>query len=140
VPVLVRVFVCRRGTVPGGRRRCLFFRRDAEAARPRRAPVQIRGPHVHLDVQRQPGDSEFFLARHQPGNFYHFEMIPDRLPAELREVMRNFRPGALQFEVGIQTFNDEVAAAIQPAAELRTVRGQFQYLRAATPASIFTRI
>jgi radical SAM superfamily enzyme YgiQ (UPF0313 family) len=23
---------------------------------------------------------EFFLERHRPGNFYHFEMIPDRLP------------------------------------------------------------
>jgi len=38
---------------------------------------------------------EFFLARHRPGNFYHFEMIPDRLPNELREVIARFPPGAL---------------------------------------------
>jgi radical SAM superfamily enzyme YgiQ (UPF0313 family) len=40
---------------------------------------------------------EFFLARHQPGMFFHFEMIPDRLPAELREVIARFPAGALQF-------------------------------------------
>jgi radical SAM superfamily enzyme YgiQ (UPF0313 family) len=54
----------------------------------------------------------FFLTRHQPGHFYHFEMIPDRLPAELREVIAKFPPGTLQFEVGIQTFNPEVGTLI----------------------------
>jgi radical SAM superfamily enzyme YgiQ (UPF0313 family) len=55
---------------------------------------------------------EFFLARHRPGNFYHFEMVPDRLPAELREVIAKFPPGALQFEAGVQTFNPEVGRNI----------------------------
>jgi radical SAM superfamily enzyme YgiQ (UPF0313 family) len=55
---------------------------------------------------------EFFLARYQPGHFFHFEMIPDRLPESLREIIAKFLPGALQFEVGIQTFNPEVAALI----------------------------
>jgi radical SAM superfamily enzyme YgiQ (UPF0313 family) len=55
---------------------------------------------------------EFFLERHQPGHFYHFEMIPDRLPPGLREIISRFPAGSLQFEVGIQTFNPEVANLI----------------------------
>jgi radical SAM superfamily enzyme YgiQ (UPF0313 family) len=55
---------------------------------------------------------EFFLARHQPGHFYHFEMIPDRLPEALREVIARFPAGSLQFEVGIQTFNERVGQLI----------------------------
>lgn len=55
---------------------------------------------------------EFFLQRYHPGIFLHFEMIPDRLPEPLREILRCFPRGALQFEVGIQTFNEEVAARI----------------------------
>src|SRR5262249_37189907 len=45
---------------------------------------------------------QFFLDRLRPGLFVHFEMIPDRLPEALREVIARFPPGALQFEVGIQ--------------------------------------
>jgi len=48
---------------------------------------------------------EFFLERSQPGHFFHFEMIPDRLPGALRAVIAKFPPGMLQFEVGVQTFN-----------------------------------
>jgi len=55
---------------------------------------------------------EFFLERYRPGLFLHFEMIPDRLPEALREILRCFPRGALQFEVGIQTFNETVAARI----------------------------
>jgi len=55
---------------------------------------------------------EFFLQRFRPGLFLHFEMIPDRLPDALKEILRCFPRGALQFEVGIQTFNEQVAALI----------------------------
>ncbi len=56
---------------------------------------------------------EFFLERYTPGLFLHFEMIPDRLPLELREIICAFPPGTLQFEVGIQTFNESVAKRIK---------------------------
>src|SRR5439155_10173421 len=55
---------------------------------------------------------EFFLERYEPGLFFHFEMIPDRLPEALREIIARFPAGALQFEVGIQSFNPEVCARI----------------------------
>lgn len=54
----------------------------------------------------------FFLDRYTPGLFVHFEMIPDRLPEQLREVIARFPEGSLQFEVGIQTFNPKVEKLI----------------------------
>ncbi len=51
---------------------------------------------------------QFFLDRYTPGLFLHFEMIPDRLPEALRELIAKFPAGALQFEVGIQTLNGDV--------------------------------
>ncbi len=54
----------------------------------------------------------FFLERYQPGMFLHFELIPDRLPDSLQELIVQFPSGALQFEVGIQTFNTEVSDLI----------------------------
>ena len=79
---------------------------------------------------------EFFLARYQPGMFFHFEMIPDRLPAELREVIAKFPPGSLQFEVGIQTFNPEVGALISRRQNYERMAENFNYLRRETSVHI----
>ena len=79
---------------------------------------------------------EFFLARHQPGHFYHFEMIPDRLPAELREIIARFPPGSLQFEVGIQTFNPEVGTHISRRQNYDRLTDNFQFLRTQTGVHI----
>ena len=75
---------------------------------------------------------EFFLNRYQPGHFYHFEMIPDRLPAELRAVIAKFPPGALQFEVGIQTFNPEVGTLISRRQNYERMADNFNFLRRET--------
>lgn len=71
---------------------------------------------------------EFFLARHQPGNFYHFEMIPDRLPVELREIIARFPAGTLQFEVGIQTFNEQVGGLISRRQNHARLEQNFRFL------------
>lgn len=83
----------------------------------------------NLNLRVSQAILEFFLARISDDLFVHFEMIPDRLPDGLREVIRQFPPGVLQFEVGIQTFNIEVAALIsrrqnyvQSEANLRWLR------------------
>ena len=75
---------------------------------------------------------EFFLERWQPGHFYHFEMIPDRLPAALREIIARFPPGSLQFEVGIQTFNPEVGQLISRRQNYEKLTDNFGYLRGQT--------
>jgi radical SAM superfamily enzyme YgiQ (UPF0313 family) len=75
---------------------------------------------------------EFFLQRHCDGCFYHFEMIPDRLPEALREVIARFPPGSLQFEVGIQTFNPEVGKLISRRQDYSRLEENFNFLRANT--------
>ncbi|MFM2398351.1 MAG: hypothetical protein RL341_508, partial [Pseudomonadota bacterium] len=44
--------------------------------------------------------------------FLHFEVIPDHLPDALKDSIRKFPPGTLQFEIGIQTFNPDVQQRI----------------------------
>ena len=79
---------------------------------------------------------QFFLDRYRPGLFLHFEMIPDRLPEALRGLIAKFPPGALQFEVGIQSFNDEVCKLISRRQDVRKLEDNFQFLRASTGVHI----
>ena len=72
---------------------------------------------------------EFFLERLSPELFVHFEMIPDRLPAELRELIARFPAGTLQFEVGIQTFDRQVEARISRRQNHDRLAENFQWLR-----------
>ncbi len=79
---------------------------------------------------------EFLLARHREGFELHFEMIPDRLPAELREIIKRFPPGAVQFEVGIQTFNEEISTRISRRQNVARIEENFAFLRAETGVHI----
>ncbi|HVV70613.1 MAG TPA: radical SAM protein, partial [Verrucomicrobiae bacterium] len=83
----------------------------------------------NLNVNTSRAILEFFLERCRPGHFFHFEMIPDRLPEALREVIARFPPGALQFEVGIQTFNDEVGARIKRRQNYSRLEDNLHFLR-----------
>jgi radical SAM superfamily enzyme YgiQ (UPF0313 family) len=86
----------------------------------------------NLNINTSRALLEFFLHRHREGNFYHFEMIPDRLPEALREVIARFPPGALQFEVGIQTFNEEVGRLISRKQDYPRLADNFHFLRERT--------
>ncbi|MBF0161273.1 MAG: DUF4080 domain-containing protein [Magnetococcales bacterium] len=55
---------------------------------------------------------EFFLRHISLGLFLHFEWVPDRLPEALKGVIRQFPPGTLQFEIGIQSLDPAVQARI----------------------------
>jgi radical SAM superfamily enzyme YgiQ (UPF0313 family) len=90
----------------------------------------------NLNVQVSRAILEFFLARHQPGHFFHFEMIPDRLPESLREIIARFPPGALQFEVGIQTFNETVSQLISRRQNYEKLADNFNFLRRETGVHI----
>jgi radical SAM superfamily enzyme YgiQ (UPF0313 family) len=79
---------------------------------------------------------QFFLERYRPGLFLHFEMIPDRLPEGLRELIRQFPAGALQFEVGIQTFNEEVSSRISRRQDNQKVEENLKFLRSETGVHI----
>lgn len=75
---------------------------------------------------------EFFLERYEPGLFLHFEMIPDRLPDALRELIARFPPGVLQFEIGVQTFNDQVGDLISRRQDNAKLEDNFHFLRQQT--------
>jgi radical SAM superfamily enzyme YgiQ (UPF0313 family) len=79
---------------------------------------------------------QFFLERYTPGMFFHFEMIPDRLPEGLREIIAKFPAGTLQFEVGIQSFNDEVCKLISRRQDLNRLEDNFRFLRGQTGVHI----
>jgi radical SAM superfamily enzyme YgiQ (UPF0313 family) len=55
---------------------------------------------------------QFFLDRLSPDLFIHFEVVPDSLHDRLKELIAQFPPGSLQFEVGIQSFNPDVQQRI----------------------------
>lgn len=75
---------------------------------------------------------QFFLERLTPGLFLHFEMIPDRLPEALRETIARFPAGALQFEVGVQTFNDDVSERISRRQDNDKLADNLKWLREST--------
>jgi radical SAM superfamily enzyme YgiQ (UPF0313 family) len=92
----------------------------------------------NLNLAASRGILEFFLARLRTGLFLHFELIPDRLPAALREPIRRFPPGALQFEIGIQTFNPEVAARISRRQDYARLEDNLRFLREETGVHLHT--
>lgn len=54
----------------------------------------------------------FFHERLDEKLHLHFELVPDHLPEQLKEAIAQFPSGVLQFEIGIQTLNEEVQARI----------------------------
>ncbi|WP_410499492.1 DUF4080 domain-containing protein [Chitinibacter sp. S2-10] len=70
----------------------------------------------NLNINTSLQIMQFFLdkiAAHPDDSiFAHFEVVPDHLPEALREGIMKFPPGALQFEIGIQSFNPEVQTLV----------------------------
>lgn len=83
----------------------------------------------NLNVRTSVSILRFFLDRMQPGVFVHFEMVPDRFPKQLREIVAEFPPGSLQFEVGIQTFNPDVSVNISRRQDLDKIAENLTWLR-----------
>jgi len=86
----------------------------------------------NLNLKISAAILRFFLERLRPGLFVHFEMVPDRLPEGVREWIVPFPPGVLQFEVGIQTFNPEVAALISRRQNYEKLEANLRFLREST--------
>lgn len=72
---------------------------------------------------------KFFLDRLVPGLFLHFELVPDRLPDPVRELVAKFPSGAVQFEVGVQSFNEDVNRRIARRQDNVKVEENFRFLR-----------
>ncbi len=74
----------------------------------------------------------FFRERRPEELFLHFEMIPDRLPDALLDELARFPAGAVQLEVGLQTFDDDVAAIIARRTDFPLAEANIQKLRERT--------
>ncbi len=90
----------------------------------------------NLNLNTSRAILEFFLVRMKPGLFVHFEMIPDRLPETLRDLISKFPPGVLQFEVGIQTFDEAVSKNISRRQDYAKLADNFHFLREKTGVHI----
>ncbi|MET3134464.1 radical SAM superfamily enzyme YgiQ (UPF0313 family) [Oxalobacteraceae bacterium GrIS 1.11] len=70
----------------------------------------------NLNIKTSLKIMQFFLdklaANPDDPVYAHFELVPDHLPDALKEGISKFPPGALQFEIGIQSFNPEVQALV----------------------------
>jgi len=70
----------------------------------------------NLNVKTSQRIMQFFLdklaANPDDPVYAHFELVPDHLPEALKETIAQFPAGALQFEIGIQSFNPEVQALV----------------------------
>ena len=86
----------------------------------------------NLNLATSSAILRFFLERYRPGLFVHFEMIPDRLPEALRKLIVQFPSGALQFEVGVQTFNESVAKLISRRQDNAKAEENLRWLREET--------
>ena len=70
----------------------------------------------NLNIKTSLKIMQFFLDKLEvnPDDpvYAHFELVPDHLPDALKEGISKFPPGALQFEIGIQSFNPAVQALV----------------------------
>jgi len=79
---------------------------------------------------------DFFLERMTEDLFLHFEVIPDHLPEKLKDKLCLFPEGSLQFEVGIQTFNQQVQTNINRKQNNQKSKDNLLWLRENTHAHI----
>ena len=69
----------------------------------------------NLKIDASAAILQFFLDRLASSGddlFLHFELVPDHLSDRLKQLIAQFPPGVLQFEVGVQSFNTDVQQRI----------------------------
>lgn len=89
-----------------------------------------------LNIQFCTDILNFFLKETHPHLFLHFEMVPDRLPEELKVLIQKFPKGSLQFEIGIQTWNPEIAKLISRRCDYAKAAENFHFLKTQTQVHI----
>lgn len=80
----------------------------------------------------------FFLDRMDDSLFLHFELIPDHLPEKLKEIIKKFPAGSLQFEIGIQSFDDVTQQVISRKQDNDKTNENIEWLVNQTTAHLHT--
>jgi len=96
----------------------------------------------NLKIEASAQILQFFLDRlatdSAQGLLVHFEVIPDHLPDRLKELISQFPPGVLQFEVGIQSFNEEVQQRISRRQDNAKTEANLRWLLTESNAHLHT--
>ena len=92
----------------------------------------------NLNIKVSQRILNFFLERMDDDMFLHFELIPDNLPEALKETIKQFPEGRLQFEIGIQTFNPDVQKLISRRQKNDKAAENLRWLREETTAYLHT--
>jgi radical SAM superfamily enzyme YgiQ (UPF0313 family) len=94
----------------------------------------------NLKIAHSTAILQFFLdrmdAENSAGLMVHFEVIPDRLPTALKDLLIQFPAGSLQFEVGVQTFDPAIQALISRRQDNEKTKENLLWLRQNTEAHI----
>jgi hypothetical protein len=90
----------------------------------------------NLSVKTSSAILRSFLERMEPGLHVHFELIPDRLPLELRDLAARFPEGSIQFEIGIQTFNEAANRAVSRIQDNEKACENLRFLRDETRVNV----
>jgi len=90
----------------------------------------------NLNIPRAVEILSFFLERipRFPGLFLHFEMLPDRFPDDLREILSRFPLHSLQLEIGLQSLDPDVLQRIRRPQNLDRAGDAIHFLREQTHA------
>ncbi len=92
----------------------------------------------NLNLKHSASILQFFLQRLDTQTFLHFELIPDNLPDKLKQLIQQFPPGSLQFEIGIQSFNPEVQSLISRTQDNAKSQANVCFLRQHSHAHLHT--
>ncbi|MDD4914514.1 MAG: DUF4080 domain-containing protein [Methylococcales bacterium] len=90
----------------------------------------------NLKVDASVAILEFFLDRLGDGLYLHFEVIPDNLPDRLKQIIMQFPPGVLQFEIGVQSFDPVVQQRINRRQDNDKTVANLDWLRTYTHTHI----
>ncbi|MFA8341890.1 MAG: DUF4080 domain-containing protein [Rhodothermaceae bacterium] len=89
----------------------------------------------NLNIETTNKILNYFLAK-EPPYLVHFEMIPEHFPEKLKEKIKLFPPASIQFEVGIQTLNEETAKNIKRNLNLQKIKENLHFLETETNAHL----
>ena len=90
----------------------------------------------NLKVSSSIAILEFFLERMVDDLYLHFEVVPDNLPDKLKAVIARFPEHALQFEIGVQTFDENIQCLISRKQNNKKTCENLLWLREHTNAYI----
>jgi len=90
----------------------------------------------NLKVSSSVAILEFFLERMTDDLYLHFEVVPDNLPDRLKAVIQKFPYHTLQFEIGVQTFDEKIQALISRKQNNIKTKENLLWLRQQTYAYI----